>query len=54
MDNVKYPKDMAEVITLAEKYDGLKGSALTAKDSQNEIVGAVNFKEPGNYSSYPQ
>lgn len=46
MDNVKYPKDMSEAITLAEKYDGLKGNALTAKDSQNEVVGAVvNAKE---------
>lgn len=45
MDNVKYPMDMAEAIVLAEKYDGLKGSALTTKDSQNEVVGAVNVKE---------
>jgi len=46
MDNVKYPKNMTEAITLAEKYDGLKGNVLTAKDSQNEVVGAVNAKEP--------
>ena len=45
MSNVKYPNDMGEAITLAEKYDGLKGSALTAKDSQYEVVGAVNVKE---------
>lgn len=42
MSNVKYPKDMGEAVVLAEKYDGLKGEALTAKDSQNEIVGSVS------------
>ena len=45
MDNVKYPKNMTEAITLAEKYDGLKGNVLTAKDSQNEVVGTVIAKE---------
>jgi len=42
MSNVKYPTNMGEAVVLAEKYDGLKGEVLTAKDSQNEIVGSVS------------
>ena len=41
MTTAKYPDNMVEAIQLAEKYDGLKGDVLTAKDSQNEIVGAA-------------